>query len=182
MTQSDSLYQTAVVLGELAREAGVKVTVAESCTGGGVAHAITSVPGSSVWFELGVVTYSNHMKTQLLGVPGRLLHVYGAVSEPVAAAMVSGALELASADYAAAISGIAGPDGGTLEKPVGTVCFGWGSSQRTRTSTELFLGDREDVRNAAIEYAMAKLIDLIKAAVGGRGSGTVLASKAQNTV
>ena len=112
-------------LGEQLAAKKMKVTAAESCTGGGVAQAITMIPGSSSWFELSFVTYSNRAKQQQLGVNPETLLKYGAVSEEVATAMVSGALRLANADVGVAVSGIAGPDGGSLQKPVGSVWFAW---------------------------------------------------------
>src|SRR5690606_16344231 len=103
-------------LGQQLRTCGAKVTVAESCTGGGIAQAITSVPGSSAWFDYGFVTYSNQAKTRLLGVPESLLQSVGAVSGEVVSAMVAGAVRMAGCSFGAAVSGIAGPDGGTAEK------------------------------------------------------------------
>jgi len=163
MNKLESNRPLAKYLGELAVSTGLSVTTAESCTGGGVAHEITRTPGSSARFELGVVTYSNAMKTRLLGVPEQLLATHGAVSEEVVGAMAEGVHGLSGADCAVAISGIAGPDGGTPEKPVGTVCFGWvASGLQVRTATERFPGDRDQIRSAAVSFALERLIDLVK--------------------
>ncbi|MFM8500987.1 MAG: CinA family protein, partial [Fluviibacter sp.] len=120
---------------------GQRLVTAESCTGGLIAEAITSRPGSSAWFERGWVTYSNAAKTEELGVDATLIAQQGAVSEAVAAAMAHGAFAHSSSDYAIAVTGIAGPDGGSPEKPVGTVCFGWASKTACKTETVYFDGD-----------------------------------------
>ena len=139
------------------------LTTAESCTGGGVAYAITALPGSSEWFERGFVTYSNLAKREQLGVPHELLIQCGAVSEQVAAAMALGALQHSRADYSVAVTGIAGPDGGTGEKPVGTVCFGWARrNAAARTTRIVFDGDRQQVRELAILAALQGVVDLVE--------------------
>ena len=132
-----------------------RVTTAESCTGGGVTQAITEVSGSSAWFEQGFVTYSNAAKTQLLGVSETVLSTYGAVSEETVAAMALGALEVSGNELAIAISGIAGPTGGTLTKPVGMVCFGFADQTGWHQEvTHIFNGDRTLVRQQAVEFAL----------------------------
>lgn len=134
-----------------------KITTAESCTGGGIATAITDVAGSSQWFEQGFITYSNQAKVEMLGVSQDTLDAHGAVSEEVVSQMATGAQHKAKADYAIAVSGIAGPSGGTEEKPVGTVCFAWATPNEVITETTHFSGDREEVRIQACFYALTKL-------------------------
>ena len=139
------------------------LVTAESCTGGGIAYAITELPGSSDWFERGFVTYSNPAKQEQLGVPHELIARHGAVSEQVAAAMAVGALQHSHADYSVAVTGIAGPDGGTEEKPVGTVCFGWGQrGAGVRTARIVFDGDRQQVRELSILTALQGLADQVE--------------------
>jgi len=138
--------------------AGLRAVTAESCTGGGVATALTDVPGSSQWFERGYVTYSNAAKMQDLGVESGVLERHGAVSAAVVEQMVSGALRASGADVAVAVSGVAGPDGGTLEKPVGLVYLAIGRrGGAVRTFRELFPGDRAEVRRAAVAAALRLL-------------------------
>lgn len=132
------------------------VTLAESCTGGWIAKLLTDIAGSSAWFGQGLVTYSNTAKSRLLGVPDGLLAEHGAVSEEVVRRMASGALETAQADVAIAVSGVAGPGGGTAAKPVGTVWLGWAlRSGFVISRRECFSGDRDDVRRAAVAEALA---------------------------
>ena len=139
------------------------LVAAESCTGGGIAYAITGLPGSSGWFERGFVTYSNLAKQEQLGVAHELITRFGAVSEQVAAAMAQGALQHSHADFSVSVTGIAGPDGGTAEKPVGTVCFGWGRRGETaRTARVVFEGDRQQVRELSILTALRGLADLVE--------------------
>ncbi|HYW92028.1 MAG TPA: nicotinamide-nucleotide amidohydrolase family protein [Gammaproteobacteria bacterium] len=146
---------------------GLRVATAESCTGGWVAKVLTDRAGSSAWFERGLVSYSNAAKTELLGVPGALLESEGAVSRAVANAMAEGALARSHADFSVAISGIAGPAGGTPDKPVGTVCFAWASRGGARDSVrQHFDGDREAVRAASVVTALAGLIRLARGAEG----------------
>jgi len=150
---------------ELARDAGtllirraIRCATAESCTGGWVAQVLTSVGGSSAWFERGFVTYSNAAKHQMLGVPWAVLNEYGAVSVETAAAMAQGALRHSEAGVTVAVTGIAGPEGGTADKPVGTVAFGWamiGASADTELAQ--FAGDRTAIRWQAVEHAIAGL-------------------------
>nr|WP_198411380.1 nicotinamide-nucleotide amidohydrolase family protein [Marinimicrobium alkaliphilum] len=144
-----------------------QVTAAESCTGGGIAAAITAVAGSSAWFEVGFVTYANRTKTSLLGVPEATLEAHGAVSEPVVLAMVEGALAASGADLAVAVSGIAGPDGGSREKPVGTVWLAWGRADGWRRARCFYFdGDRASVRRQAVVVALRELVDICQH--GGR--------------
>ena len=142
---------------------GLKISLAESCTGGWVGHALTSIPGSSEWFGSSFVTYSYEAKTQILGVSSEDLDNFGAVSEEIVEQMVSGALHKSGANVGVAISGIAGPAGGTDTKPVGTVCFAWKmDGQDVITSTEYFAGDRNEVRYFSVERALMGTIELVK--------------------
>jgi nicotinamide-nucleotide amidase len=145
----------------LAKQA--QVTTAESCTGGGIAEAITRIPGSSAWFEAGYVTYSNTQKTVQLGVPAELFATVGAVSREVVEAMVRGAQQYSGARFAVAVSGIAGPDGGTPAKPVGTVWLAWAGDLQLYAQRFQFAGDRAAVRRQSVEAA---LVGLIRLAVG----------------
>ena len=139
------------------------LATAESCTGGGIAHALTTLPGSSGWFERGFVCYSNPAKQEQLGVAPGLIASCGAVSEPVAAAMALGALQYSHADFSVAVTGIAGPDGGTGEKPVGTVCFGWcRRGADARTARLVFDGNRQQVRELSILTALQGLVELVE--------------------
>jgi nicotinamide-nucleotide amidase len=133
---------------------GQTLVVAESCTGGGVAHAVTSVAGSSAWFERGYVTYSNAAKREALGVRQATLARYGAVSEPTAREMARGALRRGRGSIALAVTGIAGPGGGAPGKPVGTVCFGWAQGRRIRSETKRFKGGRASVRRQSVIHAL----------------------------
>lgn len=135
-------------------ELGHTVTCAESCTGGLLAAAFTQLPGSSGWFNMGYVTYSNHAKHQLLNVNEITLQHYGAVSEECVREMALGALINAKADYALSISGIAGPSGGSAEKPVGTVWFGFATKQRIWAKQKIFTGNRDAVRTQATQFAL----------------------------
>ena len=149
----------------LARRLGERLTArkamcaaAESCTGGLVAGAITDIAGSSGWFERGFVTYSNDAKMQLLGVARATLDAHGAVSEAVAREMAEGALARSGTQLAVAVTGVAGPGGGTAEKPVGMVCFAWADTTGTRVATHHFPGDRAAVRRASVIAALEGLI------------------------
>ncbi len=155
---SNSTYSQALILGQSLAQQGLVVTTAESCTAGGVARAITDIPGSSEWFQAGFITYSNDMKCRLLGVSSELLGAHGAVSKEVAKAMVEGALRQSQSDIGVAITGIAGPGGGSEDKPVGTVCFAVGSSTRVETSQFMFEGDREQVRGQSTMKALEILL------------------------
>lgn len=140
------------------------LATAESCTGGMIAAACTDLAGSSVWFERGFVTYSNAAKTELLGVPPDLIAQHGAVSEAVARAMVKGAIDRSHAQVAVAVTGVAGPTGGSAAKPVGTVWFGFATPSGVVTETLCFAGDRAAVRSATVCHALTRLVTLLKAA------------------
>jgi nicotinamide-nucleotide amidase len=136
---------------------------AESCTGGGIAYLLTEIPGSSIWFERGYVTYSNDAKKELLNVTEDILNNYGAVSRETAQAMAEGALQNSHAHISIAVTGIAGPDGGTKEKPVGTVWFGWARmGLHTKTALRNFTGDRHAIREQAIQFALEELVNIIQ--------------------
>lgn len=152
------LTQLSQRLGERLRALGGSVATAESCTGGGIAEAITRVAGSSAWFGQGWVTYSNAAKQNQLGVPAALLAAHGAVSEPVVRAMAEGARSRAGADWAVSVSGIAGPDGGSADKPVGLVWFAWAGPSHTRSEAVIFSGDRAAVRAHSVSHSLAILI------------------------
>ena len=137
---------------------GWTMATAESCTGGLIAGACTDRAGSSDWFERGFVTYSNAAKTELLGVPADLIAAHGAVSEPVARAMAAGARAHAPVQLAAAVTGVAGPSGGSADKPVGTVWFGWATPDGVFTERQCFDGDRAAVRRATVAHALAGLL------------------------
>lgn len=137
---------------------GQMMATAESCTGGLIASACTEVSGSSDWFERGFVTYSNAAKCELLGVPAALIAEHGAVSEPVARAMAAGAVARAHAHWSVAVTGIAGPTGGSAEKPVGTVWLGWATPTGVFTERQHFDGDRAAVRQATVVHALAGLL------------------------
>ena len=136
---------------------GWMLATAESCTGGMVAAACTDLAGSSQWFERGFVSYSNAAKTELLGVPADLIAQHGAVSEPVARAMAQGALVHSHAQASLAVTGVAGPGGGSADKPVGTVWFGWCVAGQTHSEVRHFAGDRAAVRRATLCHALARL-------------------------
>jgi nicotinamide-nucleotide amidase len=143
------------------------LVTAESCTGGGLAEVMTSLPGSSRWFERGFVTYSNVAKQEMLGVSLEILQMYGAVSEQTAVAMAQGALDHSHAHVSVAITGIAGPDGGTESKPVGTVCFAWSRGPGTTVSaTTVFKGDRRSIREQSVLMAIQGLLDMVEAGGG----------------
>jgi nicotinamide-nucleotide amidase len=142
---------------------GWMLATAESCTGGLIAGACTELAGSSAWFERGFVTYSNAAKTELLGVDAALIEAHGAVSEPVARAMAAGAIAHSAARAAVAVTGVAGPTGGSREKPVGTVWFGWSIDGQIRTERRRFDGDRAAVRAATVHHALQTLVHLLQA-------------------
>lgn len=133
------------------------VSTAESCTGGLLAGELTRLSGSSAIFTHGFVTYSNAAKHELLGVKNETLQQFGAVSQQTVAEMAHGALQKAHADYALAVSGIAGPTGGTADKPVGTVCFGLATKNQSQTQTKHFSGSRDEIRQQAVDYALQLL-------------------------
>ena len=148
-------------VGERLKAAGEVLATAESCTGGWAAQVVTSVAGSSAWFDRGFVTYSNAAKQEMLGVRPETLGRHGAVSEQTAREMARGALERSAATLAVSVTGIAGPGGGSAEKPVGTVCFAWAAGGEVTSETRRFPGDRESVRRQsvirALEGVLAKL-------------------------
>lgn len=137
---------------------GQMMATAESCTGGLIAGACTDISGSSDWFERGFVTYSNAAKSELLGVPAALIAEHGAVSEPVVRAMASGALAHAHAQCSVAVTGVAGPNGGSADKPVGTVWFGWATPEGVFSERQRFDGDRATVRQATVVHALSGLL------------------------
>ncbi|EXI68417.1 MAG: Nicotinamide-nucleotide amidohydrolase PncC [Candidatus Accumulibacter adjunctus] len=155
-----ALERLADEVGGLLLLAGERLTTAESCTGGWLSQCITAVSGSSRWFDRGFISYSNEAKTDLLGVDAGTLASHGAVSEATAAAMALGALARSPADWAVAITGIAGPTGGTAAKPVGTVCFAWARAVdgQVSTVTRHFPGDRRAVRAQSVEHALRELL------------------------
>lgn len=157
------LSNLAIELGAALKARGLMLALAESCTGGMVAQAITSVAGSSAWFDRGFVTYSNQAKIEMLNVSNQTLENFGAVSEEMAAEMALGALKNSPAQITGSITGIAGPDGGTATKPVGTVCFAWVIAHSPiSTLTKHFNGNREEIRQQASITMMEGLIRQIK--------------------
>jgi nicotinamide-nucleotide amidase len=151
-------------LAEILQKNGWMMATAESCTGGLIAGACTDLSGSSNWFERGFVTYSNAAKVELLGVDPALIANHGAVSEPVARAMAEGAVRHAHAQVSVAVTGVAGPTGGSADKPVGTVWFGWCVAGQTRSEMQRFDGDRAAVRTQTVAHALAQLTALLQAA------------------
>ncbi len=157
-----TLYQLAEDVGAALKRRGLMLATAESCTGGWIAEAITMVPGSSEWFERGFVTYTYISKREMLGVREATLERHGAVAEEVVLEMAQGALARSHAQVAMAVSGVAGPGGGTPEKPVGTVCTAWGIHDGApRAETRHFSGDREAVRRQSVEHALKGLLALL---------------------
>ena len=151
----NELFELARQLGYLLKSNGKKIATAESCTGGWIAQTLTEVPGSSAWFDRGFVTYSNAAKMQMLGVSPETLEKYGAVSAQTATEMVVGALAHSDADCAVAVTGIAGPDGGSAEKPVGTVFIAWAYKNRVVTVVRQQLtGDRHQIRRQTVKMAL----------------------------
>ena len=154
----DQISQLASELGLLLKALNAQVTTAESCTGGGIAEAITRIAGSSAWFEAGFVTYSNQQKTRQLEVPEPLFTRVGAVSREVVEAMVQGAQAQSGARFAVAVSGVAGPGGGSPEKPVGTVWLAWGAGDEVSSERRHFAGNRDEVRRQTVIAALEGLI------------------------
>jgi len=162
MHTDTELYQLAQRLGDRLKMRGWALATAESCTGGWVAKLVTDIPGSSAWLDRGLVTYSNQAKLDLLGVAPETLEVCGAVSGETVRAMAEGALEQSAAQVSLAVSGIAGPDGGTRAKPVGTVWFAWAFADGDTVSAHLhFDGDREAVRRQAVAFSLSRLLELL---------------------
>ncbi|NCF74424.1 MAG: nicotinamide-nucleotide amidohydrolase family protein [Gammaproteobacteria bacterium] len=167
MADHEAIQKLAAALVNELMQAGKAVATVESCTGGWVAKAITDIAGSSAVFGYGIVSYSNGAKESIIGVQNKTLEEHGAVSAQVVEEMAQGALHLSGADIAVAVSGVAGPDGGTKEKPVGTVWFAWavrdGAHERVDTRCERFTGDRELVREASVAYALQGVRERIEA-------------------
>lgn len=162
------LYQLAERVGSALKAKGMMMATAESCTGGWIAQAVTAVPGSSEWFERGFVVYTYISKREMLGVKPETLESHGAVSEQTVREMTAGALERSHAQVAVSVSGTAGPSGGTPQKPVGTVCLGWGAKGgAVQTATMQFEGDREAVRRQAVVFALEKVLAVAGAAKDG---------------
>jgi nicotinamide-nucleotide amidase len=167
VTPGERLERLSAQLGQALRAQHLTLATAESCTAGGVAYAVTMTPGSSLWFDRGFITYANEAKMQVLGVAPAYLRDFGAVSEPVARAMALGALTQSAAQVAVAVTGVAGPDGGSEAKPVGTVCFAWAIRRDpaqpawVKTQTRRFDGDRASVRTQSILVALETLVGLL---------------------
>ena len=156
------LTKCSTQLGQLLKEKSYKLVLAESCTGGLASAAMTDIAGSSAWFDSGFVTYSNAAKQAMLGVSVKTLSQYGAVSEETAHAMAMGALNKSDADIAASITGIAGPTGGSANKPVGTVCFAYLiKNGQLITETKQFSGDRQAVRHQSVIHLINRVMDLM---------------------
>lgn len=155
-----ALEELAAAVGRLLLASGERLATAESCTGGWLGQCITAVAGSSRWYDRGFITYSNEAKSELLGVSPGILAAHGAMSEATAAAMAVGALAHSRAAWALAITGIAGPTGGSPDRPVGTVCFAWaGPDEQLSTATRRFAGQREAVRAQSVAHALAGLLE-----------------------
>lgn len=158
---NDLAAKLSQTLGRRLIERGLTVAAAESCTGGGIAAALTAIPGSSQWFGYGFVTYSNAAKQALLGVDAATLEACGAVSREVALAMALGALRAAGADLAVAVTGVAGPGGGSVDKPVGSVWIAWADARSARAQLFLFSGDRRAVREQSVVAALQGLVESV---------------------
>jgi nicotinamide-nucleotide amidase len=166
---NDPQHEIASAVAQTLINRGWKIALAESCTGGLVCATLTDLAGSSTWLERGYITYSNAAKSECLNVPTETIESFGAVSEQVAKAMAEGALRNANVNVAISITGIAGPTGGSPEKPVGTVCFGWAVKEsvgddlmNTVTLTKHFNGDRQIVREQARDFALSQFLELLK--------------------
>ncbi|OGA12382.1 MAG: damage-inducible protein CinA [Betaproteobacteria bacterium RIFCSPLOWO2_02_FULL_63_19] len=159
---SDNLTTLATLVGARLKAKGLKLATAESCTGGWAAQAVTSVSGSSEWFDRGFVTYSNEAKREMLGVRAETLAAHGAVSEHAAREMAAGALDRSVAGVAVSVTGVAGPTGGSPEKPVGMVCFAWAlRGHPAESETQRFDGDRNAVRRQSVIRALQGLLERI---------------------
>jgi nicotinamide-nucleotide amidase len=161
MTSDRDLEELAVRLGRALHARGLRLATAESCTGGWIAKVMTDVAGSSQWFDGGIVAYSNAAKTALLGVASDVLAAHGAVSEETVRAMAAGAKSRFAADFAVAVSGIAGPDGGSADKPVGTVHFAWAGPGGVTAARRIFAGTREAVRRGTVALALERLVEIV---------------------
>ncbi len=156
-------YELAQRIGILLSQKKLKLTTVESCTGGSLAKLITDIPGASEWFDCGFITYSNESKIRSVNVPAELIAQNGAVSQKVALAMAKGGLDVTNADIAISTTGIAGPDGGSLEKPVGTVCFGFATKENYfSTDKQLFDGDRSKIRKKSVIYSLECLCNYLE--------------------
>ena len=162
MELQQEIYQLAAELGAILSDKEIWITTAESCTGGGISYALTDTPGSSRYIDRCFVTYSNQAKQDLLAVSTETLNQYGAVSEQTVLEMAAGAAKAAKADVAISVSGVAGPGGGSLEKPVGTVWFAIHFQGKTHSFHQVFRGERGEVRGQAIVFSLKKLVELIK--------------------
>jgi nicotinamide-nucleotide amidase len=160
-SNSDTILDLAAQVGKALQQKGLILATAESCTGGGVAQAITEIAGSTAWFDCGFITYSNASKTEMLDVSAALIAQMGSVSEEVAAAMATGALGASNAHLAVSTTGIAGPTGAVPGKPVGTVCFGWANADTVHTERLVFSGDRRAVREQTVIHALQGLLRFI---------------------
>ncbi len=160
----DTLTDLCSALGIALKKQGVLLTLAEPCTGGMVSQAITDIAGSSAWFDCGFVTYSNASKQNMLGVSAKTLETFGAISEETASEMALGALKNSKAHIACSITGVAGPDGGTKEKPVGTVCFAWvGNNINPVSTTKKINGNRQEIRHQSALIALQALLTILSA-------------------
>jgi len=156
-------YKLAKQVGIALEKRELMLATAESCTGGQIAQIITSVSGSACWFERGFVTYSNDAKQEMLGVVPEIIETYGAVSEQTAKQMAEGAIAYSHAQTSLAVTGIAGPTGGTKTKPVGTICFAWaGENMKTQTMQQHFDGNRTSIRSQAAQFVLENLVSFIK--------------------
>ncbi|NIA02836.1 MAG: nicotinamide-nucleotide amidohydrolase family protein [Planctomycetia bacterium] len=153
-----TLKELAAKVGDRLLSRNEALVTAESCTGGWVSMLITSIAGSSAWFDRGFVTYSNEAKQEMLAVDKLVIEIHGAVSEEVARHMVQGAVEHSQAQAGLSVTGIAGPAGGTVEKPVGTVCFGWLVDDQCETETCYFSGDREQIREQSVRHVLTGML------------------------
>ena len=158
---TDHIAQLVEQLAELAIQQNIMLATAESCTGGGIATAMTALAGSSAWFDAGFVTYSNEAKNRMLNVPMAVIETHGAVSESVVEAMTAGAVANSQAQLSVAVSGVAGPGGGTESKPIGTVWIAWRSASESVTQLYQFNGDRDSVRLQTVEQALSGLVKLL---------------------
>jgi len=159
---TNDILDLAAKVGRALETKRLLMATAESCTGGGIAQAITEIPGSTGWFECGFVTYSNASKSEMLEVPAALIAQFGSVSVEVAGAMAEGAVANSNADVAVSTTGIAGPTGAVRGKPVGTVCFGWSKGGTTYTERLVFSGDRHAVREQTVAHALNGLLRFLE--------------------
>ncbi len=162
MTSNEELQDLAIKIGQLLTKTKKSVSTAESCTGGWVGKEFTGIPGSSNWYGFGFITYSNKAKLKTLGVTKDTLLAEGAVSKRVVKEMAEGALRNSGSDFSISISGIAGPTGGTDDKPVGTICIGIGSKTKITCFTKFFEGNRDDVRKQSVAFALQELLKCLQ--------------------